>query len=132
MSTTENLFEQASRQQLRFDSAVGQLTTEDLWQLPLTSVNKVSLDKVAIALNTQLKNTEESFVSVGTKDKTLQLKFDIVKHIIDVRVAENAAKLDDANKKQRRAQLEELISRKENQGLENLSIEELQALKASL
>lgn len=129
----ENLFVTASREKYRFDSKVGQLTTEDLWQLPLTSENKASLNGVAIELSRQLKGSEESFVATATaKDKTLTNKLEIVKYVIQVRMAENAAKLEEANRKETLSRIDALIQQKEDEKLSSKSLEELQALKASL
>ena len=91
-----NIFEQATRQQLRFTSAAGQLTTEDLWRLPLEG--NVSLDAVAQRTNVDLlKSNEKSFVKTNTINLTLELKMDILKHIIasklyDLEVSKSAKK----------------------------------------
>lgn len=132
MSNVKNLFEAASRQKLRFDSKVGLLSVEDLWELPLTSANKANLDAIAIDLNRQLKSTEESFVSTqSTQNAALNLRFEIVKYIITVRVAENQAKVDERNRAARKEQLEEILAQKKNEGLQAMSIEDLEAeLKA--
>ena len=47
-----NIFEQASRNKLRFDTNIkGVISTEDLWDLPLTSdTGRVNLDDIAKAL----------------------------------------------------------------------------------
>lgn len=73
--TTENVnnFEIASRLKLRFETAVGMISTEDLWTLPLTSNSKVSLDSLAVSLNKELKGSEESFVTSTKKDEILKL-----------------------------------------------------------
>ncbi|MNE03052.1 hypothetical protein D3C80_955410 [compost metagenome] len=131
-TNTETLFEAASRQKLRFDSKVGQLSVEDLWDLPLTSATKANLDQIAVDLNRQLKGTEESFVSTGKKNAVLELKFEIVKHIIGVRVAENQAKLDERTKAARKEQIETLIEEKKNEGLKAMSIEDLEKLAKDL
>lgn len=134
MTEVANIFEQATRQVLRFDSPIGQLTVEDLWTLPLsaTRANKPNLDDIAVALNKQLKGTEESFVSNKKKDAILQLKFDIVKRIITVRMEENEAKTAEVQKASKREKLDELIAKKQDEKLENLSVEELQAMKDAL
>lgn len=36
-----SIFEQASRQKLRFETSAGKLSIEDLWDLPLTSNNNL-------------------------------------------------------------------------------------------
>lgn len=132
MSTTETMFEAASRLKLRFASQVGQLSVEDLWDLPLTSATKPNLDAIAVELNRQLKGTEESFVSTGKKNAVLELKFEVVKHIIDVRVTENQAKIDERNRQERKAQIADLIEQKKSEGLKALSLEELEKLAATL
>ena len=59
------MFEQASRLKLRFTTARGSLSVEDLWDLPLTSTTgKPNLDDIAKSLNRELRATSEetSFV----------------------------------------------------------------------
>jgi hypothetical protein len=130
---TKNIFEQATRRKLRFDTRIGQLSAEDLWELPLSSDrNKPNLDEIAIELNRALKGTEESFVSSSKKDAVLQLKFDIVKHIIDTRVQEKDAKTAEVQRNSQIQKIDELIATKETEKLANLSVEELQELKSKL
>ena len=119
-----NIFEKATRIRLRFETSRGTLNTEDLWKLTLTE-----LDKLAIALNKQLKEaSEESFIKTKTNNTVLlELRFDIVKHIIDTLLAENEEKKKAADKKVKRDQLLELIAKKENQELEGKSLEELKS-----
>ena len=57
-----NLFEIASRNKLRVPTTKGDLTVEQLWDLPLKSANGLSLDSIAIALNKQLESSATSFV----------------------------------------------------------------------
>ena len=132
LHTNETLFEAASRLKLRFASNVGQLSVEDLWDLPLTSATKANLDAIAVELNRQLKGTEESFVSTGKKNAVLELKFEVVKHIIGVRVAEDQAKLEEQSRKAKKAQIADLIEEKKSEGLKNMSLEDLEKLAASL
>ncbi len=128
-----NLFELATRKQYRFNSQVGALSVEDLWNLPLTSARSASLDAIAKELHSQLKEETISFVTPSVNDNTVsQQKFDIVKHIIDVKVSErDAAKLlaENAAKKQK---ILSLIAEKQDEKLSEASLEELQALANSL
>jgi uncharacterized protein YabN with tetrapyrrole methylase and pyrophosphatase domain len=119
-----NNFEKATRLRLRFETSRGNLNVEDLWRLPL-----VELDKLAIALNKQLKESrEESFIKAKSKDnKLLELRFDIVKHIIETLLSEDEEKKKAADKRAKREQLLELIAKKKNQELEEKSLEELEA-----
>lgn len=124
------MFEKASRLQLRFDTPKGLLSVEDLWQLPLTSnTGKANLDDIARELDAKVKNTSTvSFVNKPAKaDETVQLGFDIVKRVIDVRLEErDAAATAEANK-QKKQKLLAILEAKENEGLSQLSMEDLRA-----
>lgn len=132
--STKNIFEKASRQKLRFASQRGDLTVEQLWDLPLTSQNAASLDSIAVALDTEIRNTApRSFVSSTTTGNTvLELKLDVVKHIIEVRMEENKRKAEQAEKAQQRKLLDDQIATKENEQLLSGSLEELKAKRAAL
>lgn len=130
------MFEQALRLKLRFPSPQGALTTEDLWDLPLTSTrpNTANLNNIAKAVSRLLKaESEEDFVNPRSgANETLQLSLDIVKHIIAVRQAENEATRLRAERTEKKAKLLELIARKQDQALEGKPLEELQQMVASL
>ena len=81
------MFEKASRLKLRFNTPVGLLGVEDLWDLPLTSkaAFATNLDDLARDLSKRVAETEESFVP---KDVKTNLSFDIIKHIIKTRLEE--------------------------------------------
>ena len=79
---TKTMFEKASRLKLRFRAQSGSITAEDLWDLSLTQ-----LDNIAVFLNRELRGTEDSFLETR-KDQTLELRFNIVKHVLDVKKAE--------------------------------------------
>jgi hypothetical protein len=133
--TTTNIFEQAVRQRLRFESPKGPLTVEDLFALPLTSATeKANLDDIAKALHKQLKSNDDiSFVTPAQKsDQTVQTKFDIVKYIIDIRIAERDAAAEAAQRKEKKQQILSLIAGKENDKLASSSLEELRKMAESL
>ena len=130
-----SMFEKADRMKLRFETPKGPLAAEDLWDLPLTSTTgKANLDDIAKGLFRQLKESGEvSFVQPAkTTDTATQLKFDIVKHIIEVRVAErDAAALAQANKEKKQLILG-IIAQKENEALSQTSLDELRAMVQSM
>lgn len=121
---------------LRFDSKQGALKVEDLWDLPLTTQrpNTACLDDIAISLDKELKESNNvSFVRpTSERDVTTRLKFEIVKHIIEVLMAENEAKAARAANKEKKQQIMELIQQKQNQELASKSVEELRAMVESL
>lgn len=124
-----NLFERASREAFRFTSVRGLLTTEDLWDLPLKSKNMMDLDSVAKTANGELKLlSEESFVTESNpKTELAQAKLDIVKHIIAVKQAENAAAASAAARKAEREKLKAILGDKQDAELKGLSADELRA-----
>ena len=126
-----DLFEKATRMAIRFNTTAGQLTTEDLWSLPLTSTKGVSLNGIAMALYKQIKDSADiiSFVDniVNVNDEP-QMKFDIVKRVIEVRKAEAEDKAKAAAAKAQKEKIRELIAAKRDQSLQEKTLEELEAM----
>lgn len=96
MRDTNDLFLRAAREKWRFPSKVGELTAEQIWELPLTATraNAADLDSVAKAVNAELKAaSEESFVAVRKNParNTAEGKLDLVRVIIAVKQDEAAA-----------------------------------------
>jgi hypothetical protein len=130
MTEKNTLFEQASRLKLRFGSPQGPLTVDDLWDLPLTSrTNRANLDDIARFYSRELKEQEtESFVTKpARKNKILMLGFEIVKRVIEVRLEENKAIKDKAEKAAKKAKLLELLSKKKDDQLGEMTEEQLLA-----
>ncbi len=116
------MFEQASRLKLRFTTNRGQLSVEDLWDLKLED-----LDTLAKGLNKEIKeSSEESFIKTRTNaNKLLELKFNLAKHIIDIKLAEKEAKALKLQKAQKAETLRDLIAKKQLSAMEEKSVEEL-------
>lgn len=123
------MFEKASRTKLRFATSRGRILTEDLWDLPLPE-----LDQIAIVLHGQIKTDEPvSFIrETVAEDEAPKLAFDIAKHIIDVRLAEIEEARNQDAKKAKKQQLLSILARKKNDGLEELSEEEIEKMIAEL
>ena len=122
------MFDKAARQKLRFQTRAGNLSVEDLWDLPLSSsTKKVNLDEIAVELHTELNTRKTiSFVNNPAKDTDdTQLKFDIVKHIIDVKMAENAKAVGERELAAKKQKIMEIITQKENEALAGQSLEDL-------
>jgi hypothetical protein len=132
---TVNIFEQASREKLRIPSPRGDLAVEQLWDLPLTSKSGVSLDSLAVALNSELQNsTPMSFVDrAGSPRATqLQLQFTVVKHILDVRMAEAEVRRTAAVRTAEASKLREILADRKDSDLRALPAEELEKRLAAL
>lgn len=122
------LFEKATRLKLRFTTEIGNLMAEDLWDLPMTV--GVSLDNIAKTLNKEIKeDAEESFVVKNNKTNALlELKFDIVKHIIDVRLKDLEIKDAAAKTKAYKEEIMAIIEDKQKDNLRGESIDKLKSL----
>lgn len=124
------MFEKASRTKLRFNTTRGQVGIEDLWDMPLESNDGFSLDELAKNLNIQLKDTEESFVRPKKKtgDSPSKLAFDIVKHVIQVKLDDIEAKKNAAARKAQKEKILNVISEKQDDALKGKSIASLKKL----
>lgn len=131
----ENLFQLASRRKFRFPSNKGDLTVEQLWDLPLTARSGLCLDEVAKQVNAELKAAgEESFVQKNSNPAKSQLeaKLEIIKHIIASKLeeAERASKV--SQNQEERQRLLAVLNRKQDAALEELTPEQIQARLAEL
>lgn len=129
------MFEKAARIKLRFESNKGLLTAEDLFDLPLTSNSgRANLDDIAKALHKKLKSGEDvSFVLKDKKsDETVQLAFDIVIHVIIVKMAEADEARKQAENRDRKQQLMAIIAQKESEQLADMDLDELKKLVAAM
>lgn len=123
------MYKKALRMKLRFATNKGKLATEDLFDLSLTDLNNL-----AIALDKKLSETpRKSFISDLAPDtQEDELRFNIVKDVITLKLAERNAAQNAKAKAAEKAQLMEILHRKKNEALENLSVAELEAKLASL
>lgn len=125
------MFEKAAKLKLRFDTDRGSLTTEDLYDLPLTSKSGFDLDTIARSVNREIKATdEESFVNTNNSSKSSihNLKLDILKHIIASKIEDAKTREDFFVNKERNEKILKIIADKQDESLQGKSIEELQAL----
>lgn len=86
-----DIFEYATRKPLRFSSSKGELTTEQLWKLPLVCDNGgACLRDIAINLKKQLENPKIKLMQPKQSEAVVNavMGFDVVIHIINVRSIE--------------------------------------------
>jgi hypothetical protein len=124
-----NIFEQATRRKLRFASMRGEVTTELLWDIPLTSKTGFDLDSIAKGVNKELKATaEESFVATehNPAKVELEIKLDVLKHIIAVKLAEAEDRKKASERAAEKQRLLDILHEKKDEALKDLSVEELQ------
>ena len=123
-----NIFEPATRKALRFATERGPVTVEQLWQMPLQAKNLFDLDSVAKDCNAKVKSfTEESFVTpTNTPAKAeAELALEVVKHIIQTKMAEAAAEAEAAQKRETRQKILGIMAEKQDEALKSMSMEDL-------
>ena len=126
MATVTSIFERATKKKIRFQTENGVLNTEDLWDLPLET-----LDELGVSLSAKLEREGKvrSFIKPEAKpDTTITLQFKVVKRVIDVRLAEKEA----AEKRQatiaRKQRIMEIMANKQDEDLASKDLDELQAM----
>ena len=118
----------ATRLKFRFPFR-GMISVEDLWDLTVEQ-----LDAVYKALNKDIKQSqEESLLSaphVGNAD--LNAKIEIVKYIFQVKQDEEAERRAAADNAIKRRRILEVLAKKQDNALENMTEEQLEAALAEL
>lgn len=120
----EKMFEYATRNKVRFPFK-GLISVEDLWGLTLTN-----LDSIYKTLNKQVKQSEEESLlnTKTTVDKELDVQIAIVKHIVAVKLAEQEAREKASAKKAQKQKIMAIIASKQDEALQNSSVEDLQKM----
>ena len=129
-----DLFEVSTRNKDRFlyTNPRGQtfeVGIEDLWDLRLNQLNEVFQTLKA------LHNTfaDESLIEEESdEDAELSLQLEVVRYIFNVKKAEAEAKEQEAARREKKHRLQEILARKGEEALNNMSEEELQEMIKSL
>lgn len=119
-----NIFEYAVRNKVRFPFK-GMISVEDLWDLSLTN-----LDSIYKTLNKQIKQSEEESLldAKANVDTELEVQVAIIKHIVSVKLAEKEAAEKSYAKKEQKQKIMSIIAAKENEELQNSSIDDLRKM----
>lgn len=123
-----NVFEVATRNAYRFQFK-GMISVEDIWNL-----SPKELDSIYKTLNSQLKQVnEESLLQIKTQqDQELDTKIEIVKYIFQVKQEEENLRLQAKEIKEKKQKLMEILSKKQDASLENMSEEEIKKMLSEL
>lgn len=126
--TIEKMFIVATRSKMRFPFR-GAISVEDLWDL-----TPQNLDVVFKTLNSELKQIqEESLLNTKTEtNKELEVKIEIVKHIVKTKLEEAALQLKAKEKKEQKQKIMSILSLKQDEELQNKTAEELKDLLEKL
>lgn len=131
----DNIFLTASRSKLRFPSVIGQLTVEDLWDIPLTtaSARKASIENIGAALvarQSELQGANFLTTTTPSPEKAqVDLAVAILRKVAEIRQAENAEKTMAAARESERRRLDDLIRQREGQ---EMPLDELRARRDAL
>lgn len=132
---SNDIFLRASRARLRFQSANGNLTVEDLWEIPLTtsSSNKASIENIGAGLlEKQSKYKQNSILGPATRSaeqETVDLAVEVLRTVAQIRQAEINAKTLAAAKASEAAKLKQRIEELE---FSSATPDELRARLAAL
>ena len=130
-----NIFEYAARNKVRFPSTRGELTLEQLWDVPLRGGGDFNLNAVAKAANKAWKDiSEESFVETAKTPEHVKREttLAVVKYVIDTKLAEEEADKRRADNKVEKEKLLGILAEKQAGKLSELSEKELQRRIAAL
>lgn len=119
------MYKEALQKKLRFKTNKGMITTEDLFDLSLQN-----LSTLAIMLDKKIREApKKSFIEeLPTEENDDELRFSIVKDVINIKLKARKDNINRAQIDARNKRIAELIAKKEDEALENKSIEELRAM----
>lgn len=124
----KNIFKYAAKHGLRFPYK-GQASVEDLFNLGLNDLDSV----YKILKKQQKSNSDESLITDKTpQDTQIEVKLAIVKEIFDDKKASIDRAKAAAEKRTQAQRILEIMSKKQDDALQNMSMEELQSQLASL
>lgn len=128
MNKEKNIFEMAARCKYRFPYR-GNISVEDLWDLPVKA-----LDGIFKTLNAEVKQSQEESLleNKSPEDEVLANKIEIIRHIVAVKQEETAELKDLREKSAKRQKILELMEKKDNEALEQMSKEDLQKMLENL
>ncbi len=124
----EEMFIQARRQKIRFPYK-GTASVEDLWDLPVTE-----LDKIFKQLNAEAKKMQEESLleTKSDEDKKLAVQIGIVKYIVSVKLEEKKAAEMERERKKQKQKIMSILASKQDEALKDKSIEELEKMLGEL
>ena len=118
------MFEKAAQLKLRFDFR-GLCSVEDLWDLTVGD-----LDTIYKRLKAQSRQaSEDSLLTIKTSEgEVVNLKVEIVKHVVEVKLKEYEERLSAANRRAKKQTLLEVLEHKQTEEIAALPTEEIQKL----
>ena len=132
------MYKKAFREKLRFNIGQGVWSTEALFEISMSSLKKVvevthkQLKELSKAEDDDLAFLESEVPTENKELELAKLRFEIPKDVYVTRRDERTAASEDAKNAAEIKKLEEVLARRKEQELENLSSEELEKKIAAL
>ena len=119
-----NVFELATKNEFRFPYK-GLISVEDLWDL-----NRTQLDSIYKTLNKEVKQVQEESLMMTKSDEDAEIlaKIEIVKHIFKVKEQEAMNKMVAAENAEKKRHILDILAKKQDDSLQNMSEEELRKM----
>lgn len=120
-----DIYKQANRLGLRFNTNRGLLATEQLFQLSLAD-----LDALAVSLDTEReKSGKKSFIrETSAGDEIAKLKFDVALDVLNTVMKEQKDARESLDNKRKNEKILALIAEKQDGALKEKTVEELEAM----
>ena len=127
MNLMASIFEIATREKYRFPYK-GQVSVEDLWDIPLEGLDDI-YKKLKDELN-KIVSEDGLLVNLPRSNRAVDLQnmIEIVRYIFNVKLDENLTREQAVIKKAKRDRILEIMAKKQDNALENTSMEELQKM----
>jgi uncharacterized HAD superfamily protein len=127
-----DIYKEATRRKLRFATNKGPLSSDDLWDLSLKSLDALAVDidgRVTAGRKTFLADEDVKQTAASQEDA---LRLSILKDVIETRQAETKAAREATTKRSQIEFFETLLQQKLTQSLNELSEEEIRKRIAEL
>lgn len=119
------MYKEALQKKLRFKTNKGMITTEDLFDLSLQSLNTL-----AIMLDKKISDApKKSFIEeLPAEENDDELRFNIVKDVINIKLKARKDNIDKAQADAQKKRILEILAKRDDEELEKKSTEELRAM----
>lgn len=126
------IYKKASKKKLRFSTARGLLSVEQLWDLSIDELRQliIKVRKDAKKSSSEVDDAELSFLDTPAKSKSTddELRFEILKDIYLTKKSSEQKAMKRAEVKENNKKILELIARKQDEALEKKSIKDLEKM----
>lgn len=125
----ENIWKTVTREKVRFETSKGLLTAERLFELNLDELKATIID-----YNNKIKPDIDKDIldffddEIETVNDTVKLSLEILKDVYTTKKNEMNVEIERIKNKKHNMKIMALISKKEEDSLENLSIDELKSM----